>query len=53
MMKIIFVGIIIGWAFVGFLGGLHAKYDRINYEMLIFMGIVPFIPLIAHWCGLL
>ena len=53
MMKFVFVAIILTWAFVGFLGVCHAKdYNRTNYEMLIFMGMFPFIPFVAHWCGL-
>ena len=53
MMKLVFVGIILAWAFVGFLGGLHAKYNRVNYEMIIFTAIFLFLPLIAKVCGLL
>ena len=49
---IIFCVIIFIWCFVGFLGGLHCKENRVNYELLIFMAFVPFIPLIAYACGL-
>ena len=49
---IIFCVVIFIWLFVGFLGGLHSKENRVNYEMLIFMAFTPFIPLIAYACGL-
>ena len=50
---IIFCVVIFVWFFVGFLGGLHCKENRVNYEMLIFMAFAPFIPLVAKACGLL
>lgn len=53
MLKVIFVLIIIVWLFVGFLGNLHCKENRVNYEMIVFMLFVPFIPLIAKACGLI
>lgn len=53
MGKIIFVIGILIWCFIGFLGVLHTKDDRVNYEMIIFMMIAPFTPLFARMCGLL
>lgn len=53
MLKVIFVLIIVVWLFVGSLGVLHCKENRVNYEMIVFMLFVPFIPLIAKACGLL
>lgn len=52
MGKIIFVIGILIWFFIGFLGGLHAKENRINYEMIVFMALAPFIPIFATVCGL-
>lgn len=51
--QIFFCIIIILWLFIGVLGGLHAKENRVNYEMLFFMSFAPFIPLIAKFCNLL
>ena len=55
MTKIIFVGFIFAWLFVGFLGGLWAKEDGIRpgVAMAIFIACVPAIPLMAHLCGLI
>ena len=52
MSKIIFVIGILIWCFIGFLGGLHAKENRVNYEMIIFIALAPFIPIFAIACGL-
>lgn len=52
MNKIIFVIGFIIWCFIGFLGGLHAKENRVNYEIIIFMALAPFIPIFAMFCGL-
>ena len=52
-MKALFVVIIFIWLFVGFLGILSCKANRVNYEMIIFMFFAPFIPLVAKVCGLL
>lgn len=52
-MKILFVIIILIWAFIGFLGVLNCKKDRVNFEMIIFLTTVPFIPMVAKWCGLI
>lgn len=53
MKEIIFVIVILVWCFIGFLGGMNAKDNRVNYEMIIFMVLAPFIPLLAKVCGLL
>lgn len=54
-MKIVFVIIILVWCFLGFLGIVQnmRHNSRINFEMIFFFLFVPFIPLIAKWCGLL
>ena len=52
-MKILFVAFILIWGFVGFLGILNCKADRPNYEMMIFMFSFPFVPFVAHLCGLI
>ena len=54
-MKIVFIIIILIWCFLGFLGILQntRNNSRINFEMIFFCLIIPFIPLIAKWCGLL
>lgn len=53
MGKIIFVIGILIWLFIGFLGGLHAKVNRINYEMIIFILLFLLMPFFAKVCGLL
>jgi hypothetical protein len=53
MGEIIFVIGILIWLFIGFLGGLHCKVNRINYEMIIFILLFLLIPLFAKVCGLL
>lgn len=52
MKEIIFVIGIFVWCFIGFLSIMHSKDNRVNYEMIIFMALVPFIPLFAKVCGL-
>ena len=54
-MQTVFVIIILVWLFLGFLGIVqNARHtSRINFEMISFFLLVPFIPLIAKWCGLL
>ena len=52
MLKIIFILIVAVWLFVGILGGLHCKEKRVNYEMIVFVSLAPFLPLIAKVCGL-
>lgn len=52
MGKIIFVISILVWCFIGFLGCLHAKENRINYEMIVFITLAPFISILAVICGL-
>jgi hypothetical protein len=52
MGEIIFVIGILIWCFIGFLGGLHAKENRVNYEMIVFMVLALFIPIFAMACGL-
>jgi len=47
-----FIICILIWALVGFHGILNCKTERINYEMLIFLGTAPFIPLIAKIFGI-
>lgn len=43
----IFACFILAWVMIG-LGGLaNCKKDRVNEEMIIFLGFVPFIPLLA------
>ena len=52
-MNIVFVIGILIWLIIGILGGLHANENRVNYEMIFFISLVPFIPLFAKICGLL
>ena len=52
-MKLVFCFIVLIWLFVGFLGNLHCKENRVNYEMIVFMLFFPFIPFIAKACGLI
>ena len=44
-----FALILIIWAGFGLAGVWNCKADRINYEMLIFMGSAPFLPLVAKF----
>ena len=41
------------WFGLGFLGIMHCKDSKVNWHMLIFMALVPFIPLVAKVCGML
>ena len=50
---ILFLFIIVIWFSIGIIGVINCKKNRIHFEMLIFLFFVPFIPLIAKWCGLL
>jgi hypothetical protein len=52
-MKLVFCLIILVWLFVGFLGLLHCKKNRVNYEMIAFVLFSLFVPLIAKACGLI
>ena len=46
---IIFMIFILVWSFVGICGVVNCKKDRVNYEMIAFLVVVPFIPLIAKF----
>ena len=51
-----FVVIILIWLFVGFLGimqNVRKDSNRVNYEMILFFLSVPFIPVVAKFCGLI
>lgn len=48
-----FTIILFAWAILGFIGILNCKKDRVAWEMIIFMGFVPFIPLIAAYFKML
>ena len=51
-----FVIIILIWLFVGFLGVIQnarKNSNRVNYEMILFFLFVPFIPVVAKFCGLM
>ena len=50
----VFVLIIGVWIFSGISGIIHllSKEDTMNWEMLIFFAFIPFIPSVAHICGL-
>lgn len=49
---IAFIIIITFWVIIGSVGVIRAKENRINWEMMIFITFVPFIPIIAKLCGL-
>lgn len=52
-MMIVFVIFVLAWMMLGFMGLIHCKdVGGINWWMLAFMLVVPFIPLVAHVCGL-
>ena len=52
-MEIVFIIGILIWLFVGFLGCMNCKKNRVNYEMIIFISLFLLIPLFAKVCGLL
>ena len=53
MMQVWFVVFTLCWCFLGFMGIMHCKdVGGVNWWMVAFMLVVPFIPLVAHWCGL-
>lgn len=43
----IFACFILAWIMVGLGGWANYKKDRVNGEMIIFFGFIPFIPLLA------
>ena len=51
-MKILFVAFILFWICCGISGVANCKKDRVNYEMIAFLVVVPFIPLIAKFFNL-
>ncbi len=53
-MKMFILGMIMmAWLCTGlFSPFFDKKYDCINVPMILFMAFVPFIPWVAHWCGL-
>lgn len=53
MGKVIFAIVILAWLFCGFCGIINCKKDRVHWDMIGFMLFFPFIPLIAHLCGLI
>ena len=53
MREILFVIVILIWSFIGFLGGMNANKNRVNYEMIIFILLFLLIPFLAKFCGLL
>ena len=52
-MKVLFIFILFVWCCLGTFGVLRCKEERPNYEMLLFLIIVPLIPLIAHFCKII
>lgn len=44
---IIFCIIILLWLTEGILGIIHSKDNRFNWEMLVFLMIIPMIPIVA------
>ena len=53
MIKHLFVLVTVLWAGLGFMGVVHSKdVGGVNWWMLAFLLAVPFLPLVAHWCGL-
>lgn len=52
MLKFLFVVIILLWACMGGLSWFAPK-DRVNWEGLIFLSIIPLLPIFAGVCGLL
>lgn len=43
MTKLLAVIIVIFWMIIGIIGGMRAKENRINVEMIIFISCVPFL----------
>lgn len=53
MSKEWFVLVVVLWASLGFMGVVHCKdVGGVNWWMLAFLLAVPFLPLVAHVCGL-
>lgn len=50
--KIIFCIVVIAWLFDMFIGILHCKEDIVNWWLIIGFGFVPFLAIIAYFCGL-
>lgn len=53
-MQTIFVCVALVWLGLGFMGILHCKdVGGLNWWMLGFLLLVPFLPLVAKVCGLI
>jgi hypothetical protein len=43
MTKLLAVIIVIVWAIIGIIGGMRARENRVNIEMIIFISCAPFL----------
>lgn len=50
-MGMVFVLIIILWGCLGVLG-ITAPKNRVNWELICFLAVVPLLPIIARLCGI-
>lgn len=53
MLIVLFALIMVVWLICGFRGIIHCRKNGVNWEMIIFMVIFPFLPLIMRWCALI
>jgi len=54
MMKFVFVAIVMVWGLCGIIGGITAKnQSNVNVWMIVLFTLLPALPFIAHFCGLL
>ena len=51
----LFIVIILVWVLLGFFGVLlrSMNVDFVNWPMILFFLLVPFIPVVAKFCGLI
>lgn len=52
MNKVIFVGFIFTWMVIAMIGLYNYNKPRVHWELIVFLLVVPFIPLVAKLCGL-
>ena len=47
MTKLLIFIIVSVWVIIGIIGGMRAREDRVNIEMIIFLSCAPFLPFLT------
>lgn len=51
-LKMVFVGFILVWFGISFLGLMQMDAYKVPWGAIVFFGTIPFIPVVAWLCGL-